>query len=63
MFVIARIILGAGGKIPLGPSAPLPLLLTVLLVTISQSNCPLLVTELAHTQHRASMTAMYNANW
>ncbi|KAJ5812454.1 hexose transporter protein [Penicillium riverlandense] len=32
-------------------------------VTISQSNCPLLVTELAHTQHRARITAMYNANW
>ncbi|KAI0139968.1 hexose transporter protein [Hypoxylon sp. NC0597] len=32
-------------------------------VTISQGNCPLLVTELAHTQHRAHVTAMYNSNW
>lgn len=32
-------------------------------VTIAQGNCPLLVTELAHTQHRAHITAMYNANW
>ncbi|OTA91060.1 hypothetical protein M434DRAFT_22637 [Hypoxylon sp. CO27-5] len=26
-------------------------------------HCPLLVTELAHTQHRAHVTAMYNSNW
>ncbi|KAI1095305.1 general substrate transporter [Rostrohypoxylon terebratum] len=32
-------------------------------VTISQGNCPLLITELAHTQHRAHITAMYNSNW
>lgn len=34
-----------------------------LLATITQGNCPLLVTELAHTQHRASVTALYNSNW
>ncbi|KFY32658.1 hypothetical protein V495_08845 [Pseudogymnoascus sp. VKM F-4514 (FW-929)] len=32
-------------------------------VTITQGSCPLLVTELAHTQHRASVTALYNSNW
>ena len=30
---------------------------------IDHGSAPLLVTELAHTQHRARLTAVYNSTW
>ena len=33
------------------------------LVMIDHGSAPLLVTELAHTQHRARLTAVYNSTW
>ena len=63
MFVISRILLGMGGKPGIIISLALPVVADNSTVTISQGNCPLLVTELAHTQDRANITAMYNSNW
>lgn len=32
-------------------------------VMIDHGSAPLIVTELAHTQHRATITAVYNSMW
>lgn len=32
-------------------------------VMIDHGSAPLMVTELAHTQHRATITAVYNSTW
>ena len=65
MFVGARFILGFGGisvtpchvQMNLKQEADTPL------VMIDHGSAPLLVTELAHTQHRARLTAVYNSTW